>query len=104
LRWGSKVKFLHEVWEETGEQPAALQVRPVLNDVWAWPHSVFKELSGSRQVTDGTPALLLFSEVALYGLVHSCSRLELAELWQDVHKIDLIWQTEVAKIQEAQAD
>lgn len=103
MQWGDKVDFLKDVYEETGVIPPALANRPAMNSIWHWPNSVWRELTGSRQKFDGVPPLLSFSEIAVYGLVHGCSKSEIADLWHDVHLIDKVWQTEVAKIQEAQA-
>ena len=89
--------------EETGEMPPALANKPDLDPIWTWPHMVWKELSGGRQYLEDTPRQLSFSEVAVYGLVHGCSRLELVSLWGDLHKIDNAWLSEVAKMQEGQA-
>jgi hypothetical protein len=91
------------MWEERGVKPPALANRPVLLDIWVWPHSVWQELSGSRPSTEHSLPLISFSEVAIYGMVHGCSNLEVADLWDDLHRIDKAWRNEVIKIRESQA-
>jgi hypothetical protein len=86
------------MYENTGSLPAALANRPTLDLVWRWPYSVWQELSGGRVYNKGAPAQILFSEVALYGTYHGCSRAETATLWHDIHSIDKAWQTEVSKM------
>ena len=103
MRWGGKIKFLRDMYEDTGVIPAALANRPVLDGVFTWPHSVWKELSNSRNYVEGVPAAIAFSEVAIYALVHGCTKLETASLWEDLHRIDNAWRAEVAKNREDQA-
>lgn len=80
--------------------PPALANRPRLLDIWTWPHSVWTELSGSRQQGVNGVSLIAFSEVAIYGHIHDCSKLEVADLWYDLHRVDKIWRNEATKIAE----
>ena len=89
------------MWEDTGVIPPALANRPVLPEHLNWTYSVWGQLSGSRQQGAGGQSLIAFSEVALYGLVHGFTVLELTDLWDTLHRIDKAWHSEVTKIQEA---
>lgn len=97
------MEFLHQMWEDTGVIPPALANRPVLLEHLLWTYRIWGQLSGSRQQGMKGHSLIAFSEVALYGLAHSFTNLELADLWDDLHRIDKAWHCEVTKIQEAQA-
>lgn len=91
------------MWQETGVKPPALTNRPELDGIWSWPHSVWVELTGSRQQGMSSSSDIAFSEVYLYGKVHGCNDSEVADLWHDVHRMDKAWSVEVSKIKEAQS-
>lgn len=91
------------MYEDTGELPAALAAKPVIDPIWAYPYSVWVELSGSRHYVGDNPAQIALSEVVAYGMINGFTRSELADLWYDVHRLDKIWQSEVAKIAKDQA-
>jgi hypothetical protein len=78
--------------------PASLANRPGLDDSWKWPYNVWLSLSGTRPFSEAGHSMLSFSEVALYGLVHGCTRLEIVDLWYDLSRIDKAWDAEVTKI------
>ncbi len=101
MKWGTSVKFLTEVWEETGDQPKTLAERPILHKVWHWPYAVFAAVSDSRNYTAGGPAAIPFSEIYLYAMSLGYAPHEVEELYREVHAIDHIWLAEVREAQEA---
>lgn len=103
MRWGDKVKFLLEVYEESGTLPDALAKRPKLSKVWEFPQKVWRELSGSRQQRFQGVGEIPFSEVALYCMVHRFTPEETQDTWEAVHTFDLVWVNQVSALKAAQS-
>lgn len=83
--------MLSEIWEATGEKPAALVNRPELNERWRYPHLVWSELSGSRNYTAGGVAEIPFSEFYLWAVAHEYTKSQMQFMWEDLHLFDRTW-------------
>lgn len=82
MTWGSQLKFLMDIEEDTGETPPALKFRPVLTQ-WQQPFmSAFHELSGSRNYHMAGAANIPISEILAY--------LELNEIYHPDDRQDYV--------------
>lgn len=96
--------MLTEIWEETGQKPAALANRPTLASKWDFPHRVWSELSGSRNYTPGGVAEIPFSEFYMWATAHEYTKSEMQSMWEDLHVFDSIWVSENRKRSQKDAE
>lgn len=91
MSWADNIEMLQDIWQETGEKPAALANRPELKERWVLTQRVWSELSGSRNYTAGGLAEIPFSEFYLWAVAHEYTKAQMQSTWEDVHLFDKAW-------------